>query len=256
MAGNIWAEFSDMIVGTLELDTEPVAVFLLKRDQDRDRVPVHAFQAVTGHRYCQALMRARHGEAVLIEPGSLACPAASAVFGFKDLPATLASGQGLVGFGIVSKPDTGREMFEGMLRLPPGTLAGIALCPLASAPALPDVVVVEGPPEPLMWLALADVNRSGGQRRSGDTAVLQGTCVDATLIPYLEQRLNFSLGCYGCREATDLAPSEAVLGFPGALLEPLAQSLRELNVKAIPRSRSKSVWRSHVAASSSERQPS
>ena len=56
-----------------------------------------------------------------------------------------------------------------------------------------------------MWLLLAEVNLRGGERLTGSTAVLQATCVDATIIPYLEQRLNFTMGCYGCREATDIA---------------------------------------------------
>jgi outer membrane protein, multidrug efflux system len=54
-------------------------------------------------------------------------------------------------------------------------------------------VVIEDEPERLMWLLLADLNVAGGARRSASTAVLQATCVDATVIPHLEQRLNFSL---------------------------------------------------------------
>jgi uncharacterized protein (DUF169 family) len=104
---------------------------------------------------------------------------------------------------------------------------------------LPDVVVVEGPAEALMWLLLADLNIHGGERRVGNTAVLQATCVDATAFPYLEDRLNFSLGCYGCREATDLKLGETVVGFPGALLEAMIGALKMLRAKAIPRSRAK-----------------
>lgn len=170
------------------------------------------------HRHCQALMRARHGESVRLEPPDLACPAAISAFGFGPLPDGLASGTGLVGFGIVADPSTGKAMFDGMTRLPAGSVAGIAVCPLGEAPRQPDVVVVEGLPEQLMWLALADLNLAGGERRRGDTAVLQATCVDATVIPHVEQRLNYSLGCYGCREATDLAPQETILGFPGSAL--------------------------------------
>ena len=102
----------------------------------------------------------------------------------------------------------------------------MAVAPLAKAQrGLPDVIVVEGPPEALMWLALADLNRAGGARRHGDTAVLQATCVDAVVVPHLEQRLNFSLGCYGCREATDLGRDETVLGFPAAHLDALVDAL-------------------------------
>jgi uncharacterized protein (DUF169 family) len=92
-------------------------------------------------------------------------------------------------------------------------------------------------------ILLADLNLAGGARRHGSTAVLQATCVDATVIPHLEDRLNFSLGCYGCRDATDLAPAETVLGFPGRMLEALTDQVGFLNEKAIPRSRGKNAWK-------------
>ncbi|MCK9459375.1 MAG: DUF169 domain-containing protein [Proteobacteria bacterium] len=224
----------------LGLETEPVAVFLLPAGADNPAF--EDFAEVTGYRYCQLLMRARHGESQRLAPEGIACPAAASAFGFKPLPEGLATGKGLVGFGIVSEPATGKAMFEGMTRLPPGSLGGIAVCPLAASPATPDVVVVEGPPEQLMWLALADLNRAGGQRRRGDTAVLQATCVDATVIPHVEQRLNFSLGCYGCREATDMGVNETILGFPGASLSGIVAALEQLNAKAVGRSRAKAVF--------------
>jgi uncharacterized protein (DUF169 family) len=227
------------LVEILGIDTEPVAVFLL---DPKSALPTKSFKSVTGHRYCQLLMHARHGESVALAPDELACPAAAAAFGFRPLPEGLATGKGLVGFGIVGDPGTGRRMFEGMPRLEPGRVTLIAAAPLSAVRAIPDVVVVEGPPEALMWLALADLNVAGGERRRGDTAVLQATCVDATIIPYLEQRLNFSLGCYGCREATDLGPHESVLGFPGARLEPLLAALESLANRAVGRSRAKAVF--------------
>ena len=227
-----------MMQDLLGLDADAIAVFLIGLDDSRP-IALDRFEPVTAHRYCQLLMRARHGEAVRIAPSELACPAAASAFGFRPLPDGLASGKGLVGFGIVQAPDTGRMMFEQMPRLPSGSLAAIAACPLAVAPASPDVVIVEDRPEALMWLILADLNLRGGARRRSDTAVLQATCVDATVIPHIEQRLNFSLGCYGCREATDLTPSETVLGFPGAQLDDLVTALEHLSVTAIPRSRAK-----------------
>ena len=227
------------LIEILGIDTEPIAVFLLGSESPH---PTASVKKVTGHRYCQLLMRARHGESVALAPEELACPAAAAAFDFRPLPEGLATGKGLVGFGIVDDPCTGRRMFEGMPRLEPGRVTLIAASPLSAVNAIPDVIVVEGPPEALMWIALADLNLAGGERRRGDTAVLQATCVDATIIPYMEQRLNFSLGCYGCREATDLGPHESVLGFPGARLEPLLAALESLANKAVGRSRAKAVF--------------
>ena len=79
-----------------------------------------AFEPVRGHRYCQALMKARHGESVLLEPAGLSCPAAAAAFGFRPLPPQLANGKGLVGFGIVADEAVGKRMFAGMPRLADG----------------------------------------------------------------------------------------------------------------------------------------
>ena len=217
--------------------TDPVAVFLLAPGKEYGTFTT--FESVRGLRYCQALMRARHGESVLLEADGLSCPAAAAAFGFRPLPPQLANGKGLVESGIVGDAGAGQRMFAGMPRLAEGSIAKIALCPLRLAPHIPDVVVVEGVAEVLMWFVLADLNIHGGERRVGNTAVLQATCVDATVIPHLEQRLNFSLGCYGCREATDLMPGETVLGFPGTLLEPMIGTLKMLRAKAIPLSRAK-----------------
>jgi hypothetical protein len=122
-------------------------------------------------------------------------------------------------------------------------MAAIAAAPPGKIDALAEVVIVEGQPEQLMWLLLADLNLSGGARRRGDTAVLQATCVDSTIIPHVEQRLNFSLGCYGRREPTDLASAETVLGFPGVLLGPLVKALKFLSARAIPQSRAKGTYR-------------
>lgn len=234
---DLCARGSALLQELLADGTEPVAVHLLAEGADRSAFST--FRSVKNHRYCQALMKARHGESVLLEPAGLSCPAAAAAFGFRPLPPQLANGKGLVGFGIVADESVGSRMFAMMPRLAEGSVGSIALCPLRLAPSLPDVVVVEGPPEVLMWLLLADLNVHGGERRVGDTAVLQATCVDATIIPYLEQRLNFNLGCYGCREATDLAPGETVLGFPGGQLEALMGALLHLRERAVPRSRAK-----------------
>ena len=93
-----------------------------------------------------------------------------------------------------------------------GLIQAIGLFPLDRSPAAPDVVVVEDQVERLMWINLAYLNTTGGERLTSSTAILQATCVDSTILPHLEQRLNFSFGCYGCRDATDLSGSETVIG--------------------------------------------
>lgn len=230
------AELSEGLELGLGLSWKPVGARI---HPEAPASPPDSLEIASGVRYCQAVMFARRGRRVCFEAGSIACPAAASAFGFRTLPEGLASGQGLVGFGIVGDPTSGRAMFEGMARLELGTVTAIDLAPLAEFDALPDVVVVEDRVERLMWFLLAEVNRSGGARLAADTAVLQATCVDVTLVPYTQGRPNFSFGCYGCREATDIEPGEAVVGFSGGLLPELAADIERLANKAIPRSRAK-----------------
>jgi len=219
----------------LELHGEAVGVRLLQAGSAR---PPEA-KPLAQHRYCQAVMRARHGEDVLLDAAGIACPAAAAAFGFEPLPAGLASGQGLVGFGIVSDPEVGRRIFERMPKLEPGSLEALHVFPLSSARHVPDVVVVEDEVETLMWILLAYMHATGGERVESSTAVLQAVCADSTIVPYLEHRLNFGYGCYGCRDATDIDRNETVLGMPGDLLPPIVEHLEVLRQKAMPTSRSK-----------------
>ncbi|HBL74085.1 MAG: hypothetical protein A2W90_12820 [Bacteroidetes bacterium GWF2_42_66] len=199
-------------------------------------------EKLNGHRYCQALMKARHGAHVLLDAEGIVCPAAAAAFGFKPLPEALKSGKGLVGFGIINEEATGKTMFEGMTTLPQGKLNALYLFPLETATIEPDIVVVEDETEKLMWFALANLNVKGGYRVESSTSILQATCVDATTIPYLQQKFNMSMGCYGCRDATDICPNETVLGFPFKDFKAIAESIEYLSQKAIPNSRGKNAF--------------
>jgi uncharacterized protein (DUF169 family) len=219
----------------LGLNTFPVGVRFIFNENE---MPGDA-EKVKHHRYCQALMKARHGENVLLDAEGISCPAAAAAFGFKPLPEGLKTGKGLVGFGIVNEEETGKAMFEGMATLPQGKLKALHLFPLETAEIEPDIVVVEDETEKLMWIALANLNVKGGHRIESSTAILQATCVDATTIPYLEQQFNMSMGCYGCRDATDIQPNETVLGFPFKDFKAIAENVEFLNQKAIPNSRGK-----------------
>lgn len=206
-----------------------------------DVADIDGFEATPDRRYCQALMEARYGAKRLLSAENISCPAAAAAFGFKPLPEKLVSGEMLVGYGIFESKQAGQATVQSMPRLAQGKWAMMALCPLADAPFEPDVIVAESQPEHLMWLALADVYDTGG-RLEFSTAILQATCVDALVIPFIQQKFNASLGCYGCRDATDIGNAETVIGFPYKDLERIVRNLRALSEKTIPRVRSKSVY--------------
>ena len=221
----------------LGLSYEPIAVkFLTEKTQPA------GFEMPSDRRYCQVLMGAREGKKLLLTADNVSCPAAAWALGFKEPPLKLSSGEMPAGMGIFGSPKAAKHTLDTMPRLEMGKYKMVACCPLGQAPFEPDLVVLESDVEHLMWVALAEVFDTGG-RLEFSTAILQATCVDGTIIPFLEQRLHASLGCYGCREATNLAESECVLGFPTRDLDSIVSSLQKLNERAIPRVRGKTVYR-------------
>jgi len=229
--------YAERLKSILGPERDPVAIKFIARG---DSLP-DGFETPTGVRYCQILMKASEGEKVLLTPDTIACPASAAALGFKPLPEKLQTGEMLAAYGIFGSAEAGRNTIHSMPRLPMAQYQAVAACPLGQTPFAPDVVVLESQPEHLMWLALASVRQTGG-RLVFSTGILQATCVDGTILPFLEGKLNASLGCYGCREATDMGEAECILGFPGSNLEGIMAELEELATKALPRVRGKSVY--------------
>jgi len=220
----------------LGLESSPVAVKFLE-----DPADLPGFTLAEKSRYCQALMLARRGESVYLTPDEITCPASARALGFKPPPEKLISGEMPAAYGLFGSAMAASRTVGDMPLLEMGKYRAVALAPLASAPFEPDVVVVEAKAEQVMWLALASMFTVGG-RRTFNTGVLQATCVDATIVPFLSGEVNMSMGCYGCREATDMAPEEAIIGIPGRKLAEVVSSLERLGEKALPRVRSKTVY--------------
>jgi len=220
----------------LGLTYEPIAVKFLTEKTQMD-----GFEMPSERRYCQVLMGAREGNKLLLTGDNISCPAAAWALGFKEPPSKLSSGEMPAGMGIFGSAKAAKYTLDTMPRLEMGKYRMVACSPLGQVPFVPDVVVLESAVEHLMWVALANVFETGG-RLEFSTAILQATCVDGTIIPFLAQKIHASLGCYGCREATDLEESECVLGFPIKDLNSIVSSLQNLNERAIPRVRGKTVY--------------
>ncbi len=221
----------------LGLASEPVAVKFFEQP-----VKLEGFELPSERRYCQILMGVRAGKKYLLTVDNIACPAAAWAFGFKEPHAKLSSGEMPAAMGIFGSPEAAANTLRTMSRLEMGKYKVAACCSLGESPFEPDVVVIESDVEHLMWVALARVFETGG-RLNFDTAILQATCVDCTVKPFLTQEMNATLGCYGCREATDLAEGECVMGFPIKDLDIITRSLEKLNERAIPRVRGKTVYK-------------
>ncbi|MFH1483285.1 MAG: DUF169 domain-containing protein [Chloroflexota bacterium] len=183
-----WQEQATIMKNFLGLPSEPIAVKFID-----ERISLPGFELPSERRYCQVLMGAREGKRFLLTADNTSCPAAAWALGFKEPPAKLLSGEMPAGMGIFGSPAAARHTLDTMPRLEMGKYKMVACCPLAEAPFEPDVVVLESAPEHLMWVALALVFETGG-RLEFSTGILQATCVDVTIMPFLTKKVNTSPG--------------------------------------------------------------
>lgn len=232
-------DINNVLISILGLERKPVGVKFLKEKDDDDFK--NTYDKTTKMRYCQALMRAGQGEKIIITQDNIACPASAAAFGLKPLPEILSSGQMLYNMGLFATLEAGAKAMEGMTRLDQGAYNGLVLSPLAEMEIEPDVIVIESMPEHLMWLALASIYDTG-ERLNFSSAIFQATCVDSTVIPLKTDQVNASLGCYGCREATNIKMEENLIGIPYSKIEAIIANLEKLSLKPMKKARSKEAF--------------
>jgi len=189
-------------------------------------------------------MRAGKGEKIMITADNINCPASAAAFGFKPLPEKLSSGQMLYNMELFATPEASQKAMDSMTRLEQNEIHGIILYPLQEDMEIkPDVMIIKSLPEHLMWIALASIYKTG-ERLKFDSAIFQATCVDSTIIPFVTDEINSTLGCFGCRDATDIEDKESLMGIPYNMLDEIYNNLRALSEKAIPRARGKQAYNS------------
>ncbi len=234
-------ELSKKLKDILNLDREPVGVKFLSESEMQGLKD--KYDGETKTRYCQALMRAGNGEKIVITKENISCPASAAAFGLKPLPEMLQNGQMLLNMGLFDNLEAGKKAMEGMTRLEQGKYHAVLLSPLSSIEIDPDVVVIESKPEHLMWTALAYISKTG-ERLAFSSAIFQATCVDSTVIPFVKDTINSTLGCYGCRESTNIEDSECLIGVSYNKLDELVENLERLSAGAMVRARSKAAFSS------------
>ena len=228
----------------LQLKWSPIGVRLVKSDETPKDIPPESTRRL---RYCQLLMEAKKGKSVTLTRENIACPAAAAALGLLPLPEKISSGEMLKTLGLFDSMMAAAITMAQMPRLEQGKIKAIAAAPLEEAKFKPDVVIIEDKPEKIMWINLASIHKTGG-RLSFNSAVFQACCVDVTVIPYLTKNINVSLGCYGCRDATDIADDECLVGIPIEKLEEILTSLKALSQKAMPEARQKRVYNQFIKA--------
>ena len=232
------ADESRKLVEALGLKYEPVAITLIKKGQP---LPEGYIVPEKPLRHCQAIMRARRGEMLVTQSDKQACPVGASSLGLVPIPEKVRSGEFHFGMGMYTSPEAAKNTIDQRPSLEVGSIEAIAVSPLSKSRIKPDVVVVTGTPEQVFWLLPAATSFSVGGRVTFEMASVQAACADTTLIPYLTGNLNISLGCFGCRKTTDIAPEEMLVGIPGTKLKEIVAAVDKMKEGPIPKSRVKAL---------------
>jgi uncharacterized protein (DUF169 family) len=184
-------------------------------------------------------MRARKGECLVVHADKQACPVGSSSLGLTPIGEKVASGEFHYNMGMYGSQEAARETIARRPSLEAGSVEATAVAPLSKAKLRPDVVVVTGTPEQVFWLVPAATTFSVGGRVTVEMAAVQASCADSTVIPYVTGNVNISLGCFGCRKTTDIAPEEMLVGIPGSKFGDLVSAVRKMGEGPIPKSRTK-----------------
>ena len=231
-----YAEDSKKIVDALGLNYEPVAVTLVKKGQ---MMPEGYAQPDKPIRHCQAIMRARHGESLVVPADKQACPVGASSLGLVPIPEKVECGEFHFNMGMYGSEEAARNTIRQRPALETGSVIAVAVSPLSKAKIKPDVVVITGTPEQVFWLLPAATTFSVGGRVTIDMAAIQASCADSTVVPYITGNVNISLGCFGCRKTTDIAPEHMLVGIPMSRMPDIVSAVAKMSTGPIPKSRAK-----------------
>ena len=231
---DLYAEWAAVLKDVLQLQAEPVALTLIPAGAPLPDVPV----PTTRMRFCQQLAYARLGRSIMLPPNRHSCPDGTSILGMTDVPPKLASGELYILFHKLDTMEAASQMVAERPRLPQRSTDATVATPLAKAATTPDVVVVTGDAEQMMWLTMS-ASYYTGKRFNYRVSGYNSMCVEAVLIPREEGVMNLSLGCYGNRAATDVPRDHLFMGIPRSMMPTVVKGLRELSKRAIPQSRAK-----------------
>ncbi len=225
-----YAEMSDKLVNLLGLNGKPIAVTLIKREED---IPGDLSKIESPRRYCQMLQDARFKDTVSLATVDMhACDGGAAAIGFKDYGQIIKTGA-LYRYKLNKEVSLGvaKRVVDHMPRPAPGSTVATIIAPLDKAPtdpdgARPDVIVVMAGVLAARRIVQAVIYRHGG-RFNANFAGIQSTCADATAYPYISGNINVSIGCDGAAKNAGLADDELVVGIPAELLEEVTETLSE-----------------------------
>jgi uncharacterized protein (DUF169 family) len=228
-----YTQLAEKLVKFLDLKYEPVAVKVIKKGET---MPEGYSEPDKNLRHCQSIMKARKGESFIIPADKHACVVGASSLGIIPIPEKVASGEFHHNLGMFDSVQAAAEMITQRPAFEPESRTATVVGPLKDAKVEPDVVILVDRPETIYWIIPASTYYTGG-RVNFSSAAFQASCADTTILPSLTGEINVSLGCFGCRKATDIENDEMLMGIPFNKLEGIVNALEILYKGPLPKAR-------------------
>jgi uncharacterized protein (DUF169 family) len=217
-----YAEISETLKIALDLRGSPVAVKLAKSPEG---IPEGVGPIEETVRHCQMVNKARlDGEIFYATAEKHVCMGGGWALGLKELTQSLRTGEFYYKLGKFESWAACMRTIQQVPHVPELETYATVYAPLEKTPFDPHVVIIVGNPRAMLKLAQAALYQLGGRIESTMSGI-QSVCADATALPYLTGRINYSLGCDGSRRFSGIEDDELVMGIPAEILPEFARAL-------------------------------
>jgi uncharacterized protein (DUF169 family) len=219
---------SEDIIESLTLEYEPVGVTLHLEGE-----PLSVDTAYTSEElksYCQALVLAGKGKALLLEKAQMGCKLGTSVLGFENNVESYLDDGVLekYGVGLFGSEEASARTILNSAYLEKGKTRAAFIAPLSEFRERPQVLVFTANSEQVMWLLYAANYETGGKMDLPQSGGALGGCSDITALPLLTGITNVTFLGLGCRLKAAIDPCYLMVGINGNCMEEIHQNITKM----------------------------
>lgn len=216
-------KYCEHIESKIELTSKPVAMKLLKTESD---LPEGYDLIDEKIRHCEMVRKASYGAKFYSTLEEQLCLGGAGAIGLRDMPEKLANGEKYFSLGRFKDLETAKNL-TSKLSIVKDIHWGIVYAPLDEADFEADVIEIIAEPVGGMKLAQSIVYETG-DKINPSFAGIQSLCGDAFANPYINDGVNFTLGCSGSRNYADIKDNEMIIGISKAKIEEVISGLESV----------------------------
>ena len=229
-----WSELAERSNKILKLEIPPIAIKLVRRGEE---IP-EGVEEYTGDPvpFCGFVGIVREERKVISSRAHAlgACPLGLSALGFSETPEKVVKGEVDFEAGRFLNLDAARRKVSSIQRLSDiigaGMIEAILAAPLDKTPVDPDVVHIFGSALQMMRIVQGSIYKDGGKAYA-EFAGMQATCSDATVVPLITNRPNFTVQCVKSRMQCECGDWEMLAGIPGTKFEEVVTGVEKTEGK-------------------------